>query len=80
MITYQLFYPKKCREDLKNLDKMYAKKIPDSYLRMSGKSLCFKFNTEQGKAFFIEAIRNAVHKYSKANYAFYPDSAVIYEK
>lgn len=80
MITYQLFYPKKCREDLKNLDKLYAQKLPNSYLRMSGKSLCFKFDNEQGKMLFMEAIKNAIDMYSKAPYDFYKDYAVIREK
>lgn len=80
MITYQLFYPKKCREDLKNLDKMYKKKLPNSYLGISGKSLCFRFDTEEGKKIFIEVIKNAIDKFSEADYAFYPDSAVIHEK
>ena len=80
MITYQLFYPKKCREDLKNLDKLYSKKLPNSYLGPSGKSLGFKFDTEQGKMLFIEAIKNAIDIYSKAPYDFYEDYAVIREK
>lgn len=65
---------------LENLDKMYAKKLPNSYLRLSGNSLCFRFDNEQGKMLFVEAIKNALDKFSDAPYNFYPDYAVIREK
>ena len=59
---------------------MYKKKLPNSYLRMSGKSLCFRFDTEEGKKLFIEVIKNAIDTYSKADYDFYLRHAVIREK
>lgn len=79
MITYQIFYPKKCREDFKNLDKLYTKKLPNSYLGLKRKSLCFRFDTEEGKLLFLETIKNAIDTYSKVPYDFYLDYAVIRE-
>lgn len=79
MITYRLHYPKKCREDIKNLDKFYKKKLPKSYTGLAGKSFCFSFDTQQGKELFIETIKNAIHNYSETDYDFYANHAVIRE-
>lgn len=77
MITYRLDYPKKCREDLKALDKFYSKNLPKNYTGTVGKSLCFKFDSEESRKQFIEMIHKSLHDFTDSNYEIYKTYAII---